>query len=511
MKRLFAILFALFCTMPLFCQDREVDSLLRVLDASVQGRERYTLERQSQINALQCQLKATRSDAELLEIYQELFGKYSAYRMDSALWAANRCVEVAQRMPVASHLYSARMRVAEVMIGTGIHKVYTLMASYAFSEELQASYSRLAYQYKDSILRVKRPDSQGYQLTLGDKLLYEGKYDEAIGVLEGCYDIHSQKDFSLAIPSVALASVYGAKGDHKQEKKYLTISAIADVQSGTKEYISLWKLANLLYGEGDIERAYTYMECSMQDATFCNARYRTMEISGMLPVINSTYEAKLHEEKEQLVTLFIWISILAAVLLVALVYIYHQMKRLSLARKTMDDMNKELKHINGDLQEQNARLQESNRVKEEYIGYVFNMCSVYIDKQEEFRKMLARKVKAGQLDDLVKTIHSTTFVTGELKEFFHTFDSVFLKLYPKFVNDFNNLLQENERIYPKEGELLTPELRVFALIRLGISDSGKIATFLHYSSQTVYNYRLKVRSKSFLSKEDFLNMVQKIG
>src|SRR5699024_10408391 len=193
--------------------------------------------------------------------------------------------------------------------------------------------------------------------------------------------------------SVALASVYGAKGDHKQEKKYLTISAIADVQSGTKEYISLWKLANLLYGEGDIERAYTYMECSMQDATFCNARYRTMEISGMLPVINSTYEAKLHEEKEQLVTLFIWISILAAVLLVALVYIYHQMKRLSLARKTMDDMNKELKHINGDLQELNARLQESNRVKEEYIGYVFNMCSVYIDKQEEFRKMLARKVK----------------------------------------------------------------------------------------------------------------------
>lgn len=535
MKRLFAILFALFCTMPLFCQDREVDSLLRVLDASVQGRERYTLERQSQINALQCHPFRCGITGNLPGVVRQI----QRLPHGLCLVGSKSLRGSSPRMPVASHLYSARMRVAEVMIGTGMykegleiledipqeelgaidmfyyynlyHKVYTLMASYAFSEELQASYSRLAYQYKDSILRVKRPDSQGYQLTLGDKLLYEGKYDEAIGVLEGCYDIHSQKDFSLAIPSVALASVYGAKGDHKQEKKYLTISAIADVQSGTKEYISLWKLANLLYGEGDIERAYTYMECSMQDATFCNARYRTMEISGMLPVINSTYEAKLHEEKEQLVTLFIWISILAAVLLVALVYIYHQMKRLSLARKTMDDMNKELKHINGDLQEQNARLQESNRVKEEYIGYVFNMCSVYIDKQEEFRKMLARKVKAGQLDDLVKTIHSTTFVTGELKEFFHTFDSVFLKLYPKFVNDFNNLLQENERIYPKEGELLTPELRVFALIRLGISDSGKIATFLHYSSQTVYNYRLKVRSKSFLSKEDFLNMVQKIG
>lgn len=194
MKRLFAILFALFCTMPLFCQDREVDSLLRVLDASVQGRERYTLERQSQINALQCQLKATRSDAELLEIYQELFGKYSAYRMDSALWAANRCVEVAQRMPVASHLYSARMRVAEVMIGTGMykegleiledipqeelgaidmfyyynlyHKVYTLMASYAFSEELQASYSRLAHSACEASRFARLSTNFGRQTTV---------------------------------------------------------------------------------------------------------------------------------------------------------------------------------------------------------------------------------------------------------------------------------------------------------------------------------------------------------
>ena len=108
-------------------------------------------------------------------------------------------------------------------------------------------------------------------------------------------------------------------------------------------------------------------------------------------------------------------------------------------------------------------------------------------------------------------IHSTTFVTGELKEFFHTFDSVFLKLYPKFIEQFNTLLQEDERICPKEGELLTPELRVFALIRLGITDSGKIANFLHYSAQTVYNYRLKVRNKSLLSKDDFMEAVQQIG
>ena len=231
----------------------------------------------------------------------------------------------------------------------------------------------------------------------------------------------------------------------------------------------------------------------------------------MLPVINLTYETKLRQEKTQLVTLFTLISILVIVLLIALTCIYFQMKRLSLAKKTMNSMNEELKHINGDLQVLNDKLQESNRVKEEYIGYVFNMCSDYIDKQDEFRKLLARKIKTGQIDDLYKTVNSTSFVANELKEFFQMFDSIFLKLYPKFVEEFNALLQENERIYPKDGELLTPELRIFALIRLGISDSGKIATFLHYSSQTVYNYRLKVRNKSLHAKDELLDAVQKIG
>lgn len=538
MKRLFSLLFSLCVSLPVFCGN-ELDSLFRVLDESVNRRNLYAQKRQLQIDSLQRRAKLVHDHSERLEIYLELFGKYCSYRMDSALWMANRCVEVAQRMAAPLPLYASQMRVAEVMFGTGMykeglevlekipsqkldaegisyyynlyHKVYSLMADYAFSEELQVYYNRLAYQYKDSILRVKSPESQGYRLTLGDKYLYEGKYEEAIRILKTCYDTHRQKQYGLAIPSIALANAYGAKGDREQEKKYLVISAISDVQNGTKEYISLWKLANLLYHEGDVDRAYVYMECSMQDATFCKARYRAIKISEMLPVISSTYEAKLRKEKEQLATMFMLISILSVVLLVALLYIYHQVKRLSLAKKAMNRMNEELKSINGNLKVLNDKLTESNRVKEEYIGYVFNMCSVYINKQEEFRKQLARKIKAGQLDELYKTVRSTTFVTGELKEFFQMFDSVFLNLYPKFVEEFNALLLEDERIYPKEGELLTPELRVFALIRLGIAESGKIATFLHYSSQTIYNYRLKMRNKSSLSKEEFMDMVQKIG
>lgn len=539
MRQLKVLLVLFLASLSLHICANETDSLLRELDMSIRNRPQYTLKRQEQIDALQRKLRLSHSDQERYDLYRELFGKYRSYRMDSALWVANKRVELAKRMNNPLYIHSAELNVAEVMIGVAMykegleildgiqsadldtsgvsyyyyqyHQVYTLMADYAFSDKMKEHYRGLAYQYKDSIISMRRPGSQGYLLMMSEKLLYEEKYDEAIEILNSCYKTHEEKGYSVAIPSIGLANAYALMGNTALQKKYLAISAIADMQAATKEYISLWKLANLLFQEGDIKRAYTYIECSMQDATFCNARYRTQEISELLPVISRTYENKLREEKTQMVALVILTSVLLIILLIALMFIFYQMKRLNVARKAVNTMNEELKHINADLHTLNDKLQESNQVKEEYIGYVFNMCSLYINKQEEQRKMLARKIKTGQLDDLYKTVNSSSFVANELKEFFYTFDSVFLKLYPKFIEQFNNLLHEDERICPKEGELLTPELRVFALIRLGITDSGKIANFLHYSAQTVYNYRLKVRNKSLLSKDEFMEAVQQIG
>ena len=138
--------------------------------------------------------------------------------------------------------------------------------------------------------------------------------------------------------------------------------------------------------------------------------------------------------------------------------------------------------------------------------------SAYIDKMEDFRKNIDRKLKTGKVEDVVMlTNPSSSLIQNELKEFYKNFDTIFLNLYPDFVDQFNTLLSSDEKIFPKEGELLSPELRIFALVRLGISDSVKIANFLHYSPQTVYNYRLKVRNKSVLPKEDFPTAVSKIG
>jgi len=225
-------------------------------------------------------------------------------------------------------------------------------------------------------------------------------------------------------------------------------------------------------------------------------------------------------------------SIMSVVLLISILFIYVQYRRLVKSRKELDesnrllnrhvdelseahqmlaDVNKELSEVNEKLKISNSKLQESNYVKEEYIGYVFSICSSYISKLEEYRKSINRKLKAGKIDDIKSLTSSTTIVQSELKEFYHSFDAIFLHVYPDFVEDFNSLLRPEERVVLKEGELLNTELRIYALVRLGISDSVKIAEFLHCSPQTVYNNRLRTRNKAIIPKEEFAETVRSLG
>jgi transcriptional regulator len=177
----------------------------------------------------------------------------------------------------------------------------------------------------------------------------------------------------------------------------------------------------------------------------------------------------------------------------------------------LGEVNGELSEVNEKLKVINNQLLESNYVKEEYIGYVFSICSNYITKLEEYRKNISRKLKAGQIDDIKSLTSNITMVQSELKEFYHSFDAIFLHVYPDFVKDFNSLLRPEEKIMLKEGELLNTELRIYALVRLGINDSMKIAEFLHCSPQTVYNNRLKTRNKAIIPKEEFTEMVRSLG
>lgn len=538
MKRLYIILLLLITSNQFFGKT-ETDSLLHVLDSIIEERSTYDAMKQKHIDELKKELLYATDDKELYNIYRSLFGEYRSYRMDSALWVANQRLAIAERLGEPGSINSSSINVAEILAGGGMykealdilevvgkrgvdnirkpyyyhiyHSTYTLMAGYAFSEKEKKYYRQKTNEYKDSLLSINLPESLNYKIIAGDKLIFNGKYNEALPILTECFLESEEAGHNPAMAAHGLAEIYHYQGIREMEKKYLAISAITDLKASVKEYMSLWKLATLLFEEGDIDRAYIYIKCSIEDAIFCNARYRAMEISEMLPIISEAYEIKMKQERDRIFISFLLISALSCILLCSIFYIRKKLKDLLLARKSTKQLNEELQRMNNDLNLLNQKLIESTHVKEEYIGYVFNMCSNYIDKLEDFRKTLNRKVKAGQIDDLYKLTNSTSLVADELKDFFQSFDAIFLNLYPNFIEEFNLLLQESARIVPKDGELLTPELRIFALVRLGINDSIKIASFLHYSPQTVYNYRLKIRSKAFASKEDFLNAVQQIG
>ena len=326
----------------------------------------------------------------------------------------------------------------------------------------------------------------------------------------------SLDDHSKAMITYTLSEAYRLKGDKKGQKHFLALSAIADLKSAVKEYVSLRKLASLVYEDGDIDRAYNYLKCSLEDATLCNARLRTLEISQVFPIIDQAYQLKTKRQQQEMKISLICISLLSVFLLVAIFFVYKQMKKVAAARREVIDTNTLLQELNGELHDSNSQLKEMNHtlseanyIKEEYIGRYMDQCSTYLDKMDLYRRSLNKIAAAGRVEELYKAIKSSQFLEEELKDFYANFDMTFLQLFPNFVEEFNALLVEP--MQPKQGELLNTELRIFALIRLGITDSTKIAQFLRYSVTTIYNYRTRVRNKALGERDEFEAKVMKIG
>lgn len=517
-----------------------MDSVLLNLDETIKNKQVYTDEKQKTLDVLYLKLRNSTKNEDRFIIYGELFEQLKNFQMDSALVIAHKRLELAEGMNSTEKVFYANMNIAEVMIVTGMykealdildqidkskiteaeqkqrlyhlyHSLYILMAQYSFIYKQKEEYYTKVRAYKDSLLGVLPEDNIGYDMVLVSKLISDGKNEEAFQLANELYTREKGNFHILAMLMHDIADIYRKEDDLERLKFVLAISAINDLKSGVKEYMSLPELATILYENGDVERSYLYMKSSLEDAIFCKARFRAIQMSQTLPIINASYDAKMKKEQRQLVFVICITVFLVIVLMVSLFFIYKKLKEIALMRKTLRKTNKELLNVNDDLNKLNAELSESNKVKEEYIGYVFSICSLYIEKLDNFRKRVNRQIKGGLVNELYQQTKTNTLANEELKEFYKSFDNIFLKLYPNFVEDFNSLMSQNEKIYPKEGELLSPELRIYALVRLGISDSTKIATFLHYSTQTVYNYRLKVRNKANIDKTNFVEAVQSLG
>ena len=260
------------------------------------------------------------------------------------------------------------------------------------------------------------------------------------------------------------------------------------------------------------------MKRSLDDALFCNARLRTYEISKMMPIIDKAYQHQTESRQSLMMKTIIIVSVLSILLMIAIFFVYRQMKKVAIARqslssanKQLNDLNNELSKINSEIKDTNRTLSESNLIKEEYIGRYMDQCSEYIDKLDNYRRSLNKTATSGKIEDLFQAIKSKQIIEDELKEFYTNFDITFLQLFPNFVEEFKKLLVDDEYLQLKQGQLLNTELRIYALIRLGISDSVKISHFLRCSLSTIYNYRTKIRNKAIGQRDEFEERVMLIG
>ncbi len=544
MKRNFVILICVSLPFSLFAKS-EIDSLLKVLDKAVDNYQIYSNQKEDQLTKLKDLLKYTTSDTQQYQICGKLYNEYSSYKSDSALVYARKKLLIAERINNTRNLIDARLNLASIMVVTGMYKeamdmlatvnisqypdlkayyfhiyrtLYGFMADYAVSTQVKKQYEKITDAYRDSLLVFNPPSSSTHVMVKSDQLIINKKYDESLKLLLKYFPSIKNNAHDKAIIAYSIALAYNGKKNRGLEKWWLTISAINDIESATKEYISLRNLAFLLYEDGDVNRAYNYMKRSLDDALFCNARLRTYEISRMMPIIDKAYQHQTESRQRLMMITTLIVSTLSILLMIAIFFVYRQMKKLAHARKNLSEANEQLNGLNDELsstniqlKDTNETLQEANLIKEEYIGRYMDQCSAYIDKLDDYRRLLNKTATARKIDDLLHTLKSKQFIEDELKEFYTNFDSTFLQLFPTFVEEFTALLVDTEETQLKQGELLNTELRIFALIRLGITDSVKISHFLRYSLSTIYNYRTKLRNKAACPRDQFENNVLRIG
>jgi hypothetical protein len=309
-------------------------------------------------------------------------------------------------------------------------------------------------------------------------------------------------DSDLAVAASTLSFIYFYSNEPVKAKDMLILAAIADMRSCTKETLATLNLADMLYKEGDIDNAYKYVKIAMEDANFYGARHRKVQVAAVFPIIEGKQLSLVESRRRILFVYSTAITLLSLITIAFAVIIYKQFKNLREAKRVISEAN-------AILTETNHQLGDANKIKEEYIWYYFNTTADYINKLDGLKKSMELKLMTKKIEDLRFTVDSIN-IKKERDDLYHNFDMVFLKLFPGFVTVFNSFFKEEDRIVLKEGQLLNTELRIFALIRMGIHDNEKIAKILDYSVTTIYTYKTRVRSKSLLANEEFDKQIMAI-
>ena len=517
----------------------------RRLDSLIAAQPQIIEAKEARLAQLKAESGALTDPVGRYEAMKRLYEEYAAYQYDSAYACVTECLRLANEMGDKRLLNESRLNLAHILstacltdkaqlalnqIDTTSLSIDQLFRFYRTQTDLliyQAEYmqgTRYADEYIGQLIELRRRisgidaprDNVNYQITVAEGLADSRQLEQAVEMLARLLERYRSGERMYSIIASTMSFHFSQMGDQDEQMRYLIKSAESDLEGCIRENTALRTIADRLFDEGDIDRAYRYMRVAVDDANFYGTRLRNIQASSIVPKILSAYQTKQERNHRNMMWLLGIISVIALLLVGGVIAIYQLLKRYRRLNEQKKAINEQLRQVNvqlGDtverLHESNSLLQERERLKEEYIARFLALSSKFIDRGEEQRKALYRLFRDRKTEELARELKSTHSGNENAQLFYENFDNAFLNIFPNFVDEVNKLLQEDGKIEVKQGKRLTTESRVLALIRIGITDNQSIANILRASLTTIYTYRSKLKARA-LSKDDFEAKVKAI-
>jgi hypothetical protein len=514
MKR-YVVLIILLSLVPIMAKADTISSLLEPLKVELRKKAQYDAQKEAVIDRIKDGLdncKPTSYDRRY-QLSRLLFNEYRAYKFDSAYVYAQKLWTLAERLQSPYKKHESQINMAAVLESTGLYletnellvqitsfplerslklpyyevlfHFETDLAKYAYGTVKEAIHRRKAEQYLDSTLHYATPGSFEQHIHLAEKRDTLGQQASVFHYLF-LYNQYPLTTHQRAMVATGLSYNY----DGNEKFRLLVTGAINDIRASIKETEAIFLLGKELAAIGKLDDGYEFVQAAMNDAEFFNARLRKVKISGELSMMSAKRISQIENEKATfIIYLMAFIAIAIITFLIAFI-IFFQMKRLKLKEAIINEKNETLERTN-------ERLYSDSRIKEEYIGYFFNVFSSYIVKMEKLKIGLERRIKTDKKEEALTLLFNID-IKKEREDLFKTFDETFLRLFPNFVAMFNSLLREEDQFHPKDNELLNAPLRIFALMRLGIVNNKIVAQILEYTESTVYTYKNRIKNKALV-------------
>lgn len=538
----------------------KADSVYRLIDKAMAGADAYFARREARIDGLKSRLQGSREPARRYALEFGLYEEYRGLSNDSALAyieraaataasrgdmaSAGKCMALEACQCSMSGLYAEALVMLDRVdlrsldsVGLPLYyharsHLYGEIAAHTAVPSMKSGYADLSSAYEDSLLAVTGEDDALYLQHMEKRMFAAGDYYGALRYNEKWMRLRGHVPTEFAVIAFYRYLDYKMLGNKAEWTYWLAMSALADIRNGTTDQASMWELAQHMYTTGDYARANRYIDFAGACVRKFHTALRSYQVMPVLSVISKKYQTDMASTNRMLYVALMAACVFALTVLCFAAYLVRQRRRLAAAQAGLREGNERLTRLNGEMQKtmreldlSNRRLtatgerlnaavaglDESNRVKEKYIGLFLRQCSSYIERMDHMRRDVLAMVKAKRYGELYDMVKKHGFRDKEQEELFEIFDSTFIRLFPTFVDEFNQLLRPDCRISLPDQSKLNTDVRIFALIRLGIDDSSKIAEFLHYSVNTIYNYRARIKNGAMVSRDEFEDMVRSIG